>query len=377
MSQVNQCISVFFFVNALGPPQAADYQHCIIGFAEGLKALGIHFDANINYYYYDISTKKSNNISNKNSINNIHYLFTEKHIETIEEYEKYDYLVTGYTAGIPDNILNKENRTYKTIMLDWSDGFNTHLRHQYNKYDYYFITSYNIHFHNQPKIFPLAFGLTNRLIETIQSLYKQKLELLENSGEQNNPLQNEQIQRKHTILYSHRLHHYMRMCMFRIYQQYPDLVYFYNDHFSQPSFNTIEYLHWHQSGRRHNIQFYQTLLHSKICDCTGGYLFMNVDKKYVYQVDSFKLWEAFMAGCCVITIDFDRYGIQLPVNPVNGVHYIGITDDSNEIKRLLKAIENNEINVEEIAKAGRTWALEHYQPKSIASYIVNIVTEEQ
>ena len=37
----------YFFVNPLGPPTAADYQHCVIAFAEGLKDLGIHFDASL------------------------------------------------------------------------------------------------------------------------------------------------------------------------------------------------------------------------------------------------------------------------------------------------------------------------------------------
>ena len=48
----------YFFVNPLGPPTAADYQHCIIAFAEGLKDLGIPFGANINYYKIQIQKSR-------------------------------------------------------------------------------------------------------------------------------------------------------------------------------------------------------------------------------------------------------------------------------------------------------------------------------
>ena len=107
----------------------------------------------------------------------------------------------------------------------------------------------------------------------------------------------------------------------------------------------------------------------------GGYVMVYGNKKYVYQVDSFKLWEAFMSGCCVIAIDFQRFGIQLPVDLINGVHYIGITDDGDEVEQLLQNIQMNKLPVEQIAKAGKQWVLQHYCPEAIAQYILSVVSD--
>lgn len=357
----------YFFVNPLGPPKAADYQHCVISFAEGLKELGIHIDANINYY------KMFNNESN-NSIE--YYLFNEKTINNIEEYNKYDIIVTGYTAGIPKNIIKNKNRTYKTIMLDWSDGLYTHIKknnslNQEENYDLYFITSYNKDLLNSivlktSNVYPLAFSLTHRIIDTIQTLEK-------NIYFSNNDFSN----KKYMLLYSHRINHYIRHFLLNIYKQYNDMLVIYNDNFNHPHEGTTEYNHWHQSGRRHSLNFYNTLLNTKICDCTGGYMFRaNNNKHYAYQVDSFKLWEAFASGCAVITIDFDKYNIQLPHQPINGVHYIGVTNNEKDVRTIINKIKNGEIDIETIAREGKKWALEHYSPKGIATYILNTIEND-
>ena len=343
---------IYFFVNPLGPPTSADYQHCIISFAEGLQDLSICFDSNNNYY----------NLGDNQS--HSHFLFNKKEISTIDDYNKYDILVAGQTARIPKNILTYSKRKYKTILLDWSDGINTYIKDNVAYYDFYFKTSYNKKLFPQANVYPLAFCLTNRIINTVNSI----------------ECSDDYEQRHNTILYSHRIQHYIRQIMLRHYQKTPKIVYFFNDGFKEPTANTTEYLHWHQSGRRHNVNFYKTLLDSKICDCTGGYFAKfssQSSSTYIYQVDSFKLWEAFAAGCVVICIDFDRYGIKLPFQPINGVHYIGITADLGELNRLSCHIENNTIDLESIAKKGKEWALSHYSPKPFAEYIINTYNTHQ
>ncbi len=347
-------VKAYFFVNPLGPPKAADYQHCVISFAEGLKELGSQIDANINYYKI-IDDEVSEN-----------YLFNQKKIDNIEEYNNYDIIVTGYTAGIPKNIIRNKNRTYKTIMLDWSDGLYTHIKKNNvldptaGNYDLYFITSYNKELLKSivlkySNVYPLAFSLTHRIINTIETLDNNK-----NFSD-----------RERQLLYPHRINHYIRNFMLKIYNQYSGLKTMYNDNFNNPKEGTIEYQHWHQSGRRHSLNFYNTLLNTQICDCTGGYMFMAHDKCYAYQVDSFKLWEAFASGCAVITIDFDRYDIELPHQPKNGVHYIGITNNEQEVRSIINKIINGEIDIEKIAREGKKWALKHYSPKGLANYILS------
>ena len=63
-------MKILFYVNNIGPPDKADYQHCIIALAEGFKALNIDFDSNIDYY-------KINNTDE--------YLFKKKENFTIPE----------------------------------------------------------------------------------------------------------------------------------------------------------------------------------------------------------------------------------------------------------------------------------------------------
>ncbi len=101
----------YFFVNPLGPPSAADYQHCVISFAEGLKDLGIQFDANRNYY--KILTDGNNKIHETDLADNDEYLFKETIIENDEDYNQYNILVTGQTCGVPDRLLNNKNRIYR------------------------------------------------------------------------------------------------------------------------------------------------------------------------------------------------------------------------------------------------------------------------
>ena len=55
----------------------------------------------------------------------------------------------------------------------------------------------------------------------------------------------------------------------------------------------------------------------------------------VIQNDSWKLWEAFFAGCCVISVNLDLYNIKFPVQPKNMIDYIGITLNEEEDLDLL------------------------------------------
>ena len=76
------------------------------------------------------------------------------------------------------------------------------------------------------------------------------------------------------------------------------------------------------------------------------------NKIVLCQIDSFKLWEAFFAGCCVIMMDLDLLNIKFPIQPKNMVHYIGITLNKKKDKKILENIRNGEIDIEKIAQNG-------------------------
>jgi hypothetical protein len=82
------------------------------------------------------------------------------------------------------------------------------------------------------------------------------------------------------------------------------------------------------------------------------------------QWDSFRAWEAWVADCANINVDLDLYGPELPVMPGNWKHYVGV-----DLHRPNKAIErlcHDPTILEEVARQGRQWALDHYSPKAMA-----------
>ena len=345
-------MKILFYVNNIGPPDKADYQHCIIALAEGFKALNIDFDSNTDYY-------KINNTDE--------YLFKKK--ENFN-HDEYDYIITSFSCGIIEGkrpypnkntflekeILLKLNRKYKTILLDWSDGFATYLSN-YKYYDYYFCSSYNTNIMSgiSKNIYPFVFNSTNRIIEACVNNIDFK-------------------DRKIDLFYSHRVPHSIRGYMLdNIYSNYKNLMTKFNDNFENPNINDKNYIHWHQSGRRHNVEFYNNLKDSKMVDCTGGYLTNYNNNLLAYQIDSFKLWEAFFSGCCVLFIDLDKFNITFPKQPINFVHYIGFTLNKSEDIKIMNNIVNNKINIQQIAKNGYEFVNKYYTPKGIAEYILNII----
>lgn len=84
----------------------------------------------------------------------------------------------------------------------------------------------------------------------------------------------------------------------------------------------------------------------------------------MYQWDSFRLWESFSAGCMVLHVDFDQYGLQLPVMPKNFHQYLGV--DFNNLKILEEVINTDLACLAQIAENGKIWAKEHYSPLKTA-----------
>lgn len=343
---------ILFLLRKPGGPKQAQYQHTLISIAEGLEKLNINFDSNINYY------KKNNNkyLFNKTNIidyNNYDYIITSFHIHYLEHltYEKDDNILLHSES----ELFIKKNKKYKLIMIDWQDGFfeyNIYLKY----YDFYFKSSYqnNILPKINTNIYPSVFNVTNRII---------------NSTKNNNNWNTRNI----NLLYSHRISQEIREYMLKLYNNYNNLITIYNDNFIVPNKNDQSYIDWCQTGRRHNPHFYETLKKSKIVDCTGGFL-RNINNELVIcQIDSFKLWEVFFAGCCVIMIDLDLFNIKFPIQPQNMVHYIGITLNYEKDKQIINNIINKKINIEQIAKNGYEFICKYYTPEAFTKYILKTI----
>jgi hypothetical protein len=77
-------------------------------------------------------------------------------------------------------------------------------------------------------------------------------------------------------------------------------------------------------------------------------------------VDSWRFWESLAAGCVTFQVDFEKYGLLLPVMPENWRHYIGI--DLDNIQETVDRITDDPGILQTISTEGRRWVLEHYTP---------------
>ena len=341
---------ILFLLNNPGGPDKARYQHTLVSLGEGLKELNIGYDANINYYKKSDGSYLFNKVKNID-YNNYDYIFTSPCSHYLKEYD-YD---ENDNIFVTKEFLGKKNRNYKLIMIDWSDGFFSFIEYL-EYYDFYFKSSFqnNILPDISNNIYPLVFNGTNRII---------------NATKNNNNWDSRNI----NLLYSHRVSHEVRGYMLELYKKYDNFVTFYDDKFKEPTPNEEYYTEWCQTGRRHNPAFYETLKKSKIVDCTGGFV-RNIDNKIVLcQIDSFKLWEAFFGGCCVIMMDMDLFNIKFPVQPKNMIHYIGITLNKEKDTKILENIRNGEIDIEKIAKNGYEFVKKNFSPEGLTKYILETI----
>jgi hypothetical protein len=134
------------------------------------------------------------------------------------------------------------------------------------------------------------------------------------------------------------------------------------ENFENSPLGAYHYLQWVQTGKRHYPNYYKRLKKSVGCACFGGYINSNVPtgQPIVEWWDSWRFWESLVAGCVTFHVDFDKYGIQLPVMPQNWRHYIGI--DLDNIHDTVDRITDKPEILETISQEGRQWAIENYAP---------------
>lgn len=93
----------------------------------------------------------------------------------------------------------------------------------------------------------------------------------------------------------------------------------------------------------------------------------------VLRWDSWRLWESLVFGCVTIHLDFERYGLALPVMPENWKHYIGL--NLADLRRDMERLHDERDRLPEIARQGRLWAIEHYSPVAVARRFIATLHE--
>lgn len=105
-------------------------------------------------------------------------------------------------------------------------------------------------------------------------------------------------------------------------------------------------------------------------------LSLQIDHTYnVYQWDSWRYWESIACGCVTFHLDFERYGVQLPVMPNNWEHYVGfdLLQPRECIERFLSLTTGD---LEKIGLNGRDWAISNYTPEPMARRLLRYLGME-
>lgn len=359
--------SVYFYC---AQPQSADmaaYHHQAICIAEGLKELNVPFYSNINYW--------------KQSLDSQDYLFKNNPEVSPNDCSIVVLSLAWFLAGnsFPQELFH-DGRKYLTVYLDRQDGFRTFAcTHEFSRFDFILKNHYSKKTFYPSNFYPWAFGFSNRILHCL-------MDVPVSSRRRKNIVVN--FRNKKNI-------HTVRKSIYRKFlPKIEDIISIdttNNPLLSAPS-DSLDYLLWSQTGKRHYPEYYIHLKESLACACFGGYYVpswpsntgnyvsravqkimaqMNITSKHIVQWDSWRLWESWVAGCATFHVDFERYGILMPEMPKNWVHYIGI--DIDNIDQSMKYIRDEPLLLENIARCGREWALKHYCPKAVANRFLSLV----
>jgi hypothetical protein len=319
----------YFLLKPFIGPTQANYQHAPIVFAEGLQQHKIKFSANINYY--------------PDPSGNFLFLKTDTPPpDTI-------YIVTAHPEDFKEEMAAfNDTRKYDIIIFDSKDEWVRPQSTSLLQYAHrYFMTSTKV---VTDRIKPLCFAASNRMITIIQSQPKISWS-----------------DRQETIFWAHRVtNHQLRNIVKDVYDKQGISYTKYLDNFESPE--DPEALHWWtQTGRRHQPQYFAELQKYKYMDAHGGYL--NREGGIV-QWDSWKVWEGLLSGMLVLTADLDFYNIKLPCKLIPYVHYIPVRYNHipDAYANLARLTDEKKM---QIALQGQQLALQNFNPKSMAKYILD------
>jgi hypothetical protein len=367
-------MKIYFFVQ---PIEKMGYQHNAIGMAQGLRALGMTFDASADYW--------------READGNL--LF--KHNPSVDPRDADIVILTEQYITYGDGNFPKaffESRG-KKVFIHTGDGMVMQKQMRmafYKKFD--LILTFMYEGIPYPRNFkPWAYGMTQHMID----------------------LSRPDLPKTDKICLNYRNSHSVRQrAQVELWDQLdPQLLDTTRESFDwsglEQSSDYKEFVVW-QSAGRHNTAYLERIGHSVATSAFGGDFFIkptvwgwypwkfvnyfvdsaasigrmnNFAKKIglhtnhtyrVYQWDSWRLWEAFCAKSMAIHVDFEQYRIRLPEMPKNHIHYLGV-----DLKHPQKALQllQNPTQMQEIGEKGYAWAQQHYAPRALAERLLRYVDQ--
>jgi hypothetical protein len=360
--------AVFFYCSPSGTPDSkkTGYQHGLVALAEGLKELGVPF--------------YSNRIFWKPQIEESSYLFQCDPAVTPDDCSVVVIHTAWFTAGLPmpENLFHPK-RHYITVYFESEADAKHAWNEEFRQFDFIFRCHYNSRFKYPNNFHPWTFGLSNRILHELVEI----------------PLFSE---RSSSILVNFRIKHPIRNLIQEelLPRLEPTLIVDTSvDSTQSPPTDPYALLQWTQTDRRHYPTYYKRLRFSKACACFGGLLinpwpldefgpskpwdrvinkvFSILDRhpRRIMNWESWRFWEAMVAGSVVLHVDLEKYGAMLPVMPQNWRHYIGV--DLENLQDTVNRIESDPGLLGMISSAGREWALQHYSPRPTAQRFLSML----
>jgi hypothetical protein len=333
------------------------YEHVSVVLAQGLSELGYVNYGSCNYWeefqsdYLIKQTALSSHVNYIAIISSSYHLKNLNSIESIRKLVKY------------------------LILIDSEDGGEkTECKPFYSSFDLVLRCHYSSKIENAKNVIPWQWGITNHMIKWIRDA-------------------NEHNSKK--IQINFRVPHQARNMGIKIlsksvskrFQIVREIDYL-EDHVR--GFLTEEQLHYVRLTQNRCLPNYaKRIKDSALAFSFAGWFYVNeqmylirkikniairlgvkIPKSAVLvQFDSWRLWENFFSGVPVVHFDLDLYSAQLPVQPVNGVHYLGV-----DLRGRVNGVDLNRFldNKSEISQAARDFVNQHYTPRAIASRFIQV-----
>jgi hypothetical protein len=365
--------------------EPGNLQEDVITLAEGLQELGIPYSGNCNYWLQ--STEPSD------------YLI--KHDPGIRP-DDCDIVVVSYTwpywirmktfdlvrRPLPEGLF-KKGRRYVTVYMDSHDGHRTvSWEPEFRMFDLILRSKLNKRAWHPQNMKPWVLGFTNRIRKAVEEqlpFQERRRVALVNFGASHPYPHGTREKAKEKFLPA--LETILPLDATK-------------DDLTIPPEDPCARLMWEQTGERYAPAYYARLGSSQAVACFCGELIPPMPwrnpQQYLVggnkaklkraffeglglidprparsvQWDSFRAWEAWVAGCATINIDLDVYGTALPVMPENWKHYIGV--DFRKPHQAIERLRDEPDLLERVAKQGQQWALENYSPRRMAERMLRL-----
>jgi hypothetical protein len=359
--------AVYFF---LIPEQVSrdNYAHNALVLAEGLRELGFEIYANINYW--------------RNHPDDSSFLF--RHDKSVHPSDcainvlTYDWM---HFINVPPYEILENTKSVRVYLEDAGWLQTPGLRDEFRAFDLVLKSHFNKRCAAPANYRPWAFGLSKRILEATKNIVpfaERRSTLVVNFGA--------------THSYQHQLR---KLFEHRVYPKLDGILEMdrTTNSRSNPPRDAYHHFMWEQTAGRHYSDYYERLRTSVACSCVGGQLIsalphdwsvlhgggrrvqlrtirynlfsrLNGGTPRWNQWESWRFWESLTAGCASLMLDFEKYGVELPIQPENWKHYIGF--DLDQIEGDLERIIKEPDILRSVADAGRQWALTHYSPAPVA-----------